>query len=136
MSSPCTCSRLRRAARRSATLYDDALAETGLTTTQFGLLRTLERIGAVSLTALGEAAAYDRTTLNRLLKPLEAGGLIRSATGKDQRARIVALTPAGERALKTATPLWQAAQDRVRDRLAGDLDTLHRLLDRMEELRP
>jgi DNA-binding MarR family transcriptional regulator len=136
MTMPCTCSRLRRATRRAATLYDDALATADLTTTQFSLLRTLERIGPASLTALSEAAAYDRTTLNRLIKPLQANGLVNSAGGADQRVRIVALTSAGRAALRKATPLWQAAQDRVRERLGGDLDTLHELLDRMEELRP
>lgn len=136
MAITCTCSRLRRAARISASLYDEALASADLTTTQFGLLRTLERIGPASLTALAEAACYDRTTLNRLLKPLERADLIRSSASKDLRARIVALSNSGKAALRHATPLWQAAQDKVKARMGGDLDQLHALLDRIGELRP
>jgi DNA-binding MarR family transcriptional regulator len=136
MTAPCTCSRLRRAARISASLYDEALADADLTTTQFGLLRTLERTGPVSLTALAEAACYDRTTLNRLLKPLEHAELIHSSASSDLRARIVGLSDAGKAALRRATPLWRAAEDKVAASMGGDLDQLHALLDRIERLRP
>jgi DNA-binding MarR family transcriptional regulator len=106
-----------------------------MTTTQFGLLRTLERTGPVSLSALAQAAVYDRTTLNRLLKPVETAGLVEPGEGTDGRARIVQLSAAGKAMLNRAVPLWQAAQKAVEARLGGDLAQLHKLLDRIEELR-
>ncbi|MEG3180193.1 MarR family winged helix-turn-helix transcriptional regulator [Sphingomonas sp. LT1P40] len=120
----------------AATLYDEALLPAGLSTTQFAILRTLDRIGATSLTGLGEAACYDRSTLNRLLRPLEDLGFVVSGSGTDARARIVRLSDTGKAAIKRATPLWEKAQASVHARMGGDLETLHTLLARMEELRP
>ncbi len=135
-SAPCTCSRLRRATRVAATLYDEALAPARLSTTQFALLRTLDRVGAVSLTGLGEAAGYDRTTLNRLLRPLEDAGFVLSGTGSDARERIVRLSDDGKAAMERAIPLWEKAQASVHARMGDDLEMLHTLLARMEALRP
>ena len=65
------------------------------------------------LTRLAEALVLDRTTLTRNLAPLERDDLIRIDIGEDRRARIVAITPAGRRALARALPLWRVVQGRV-----------------------
>lgn len=132
---PCICWRLRRSARALTALYDEALAPTGLSTPQFALLRTLQRLGSAPLSSLAVAAALDRTTLNRTLRPLEENGFIRSTPGVDQRMRIVSLTDAGIAAIQTAYPLWEDVQHRVSTTLATDMPQLFTLLDRIEEIR-
>lgn len=132
----CTCARLRRSARIVGALYDSALAPAGLTVAQYSLLRMLEKAGPSSLTRFGAASGYDRTTLNRTLRPLEEAGLVESGSGKDARARIVAVSEAGRAALRSAEPLWEAAQARVEGHLGEGREALDALLGRLEELKP
>lgn len=131
----CACNKLRRSARILGAVYDEALAETGLTVAQFSLLRMLERAGPCSLTAFGEATGYDRTTLNRTLAPLEKAGFVACTCGDDRRARIVGITPAARALIKRCLPLWEAAQGKVETALGGERDALFALLDRIEGLR-
>jgi DNA-binding MarR family transcriptional regulator len=132
----CACTKLRRSARIVGALYDQALAPSGLSSAQYALLRLLQRAGPRSLTEFAAAAGYDRTTLNRTLRPLEAAGLVRSATGDDRRARVVALTEEGVKTVDGAKPCWEAAQQRMRGLLGPDQGRLFALLDRIERLRP
>ena len=89
----CACAKLRRSARIVSTLYDAALEPCGLSVVQFSLLRMLQRSGPSSLTQFAEAAGYDRTTLNRTLKPLEAAGLVASSPPRSPATRSVSTCP-------------------------------------------
>jgi len=132
----CACSKLRRSARIVSAIYDEALAPSGLSVAQFALLRMLERAGPCSLSALAEASALDRTTLNRNLRPLQESGLVVSADcTEDQRARIVQLSDDGRAAIRGAEPHWRAAQARIDAALGSERETLFRILDRVEALR-
>ena len=111
----CACAKLRRSARIVSTLYDAALEPCGLSVVQFSLLRMLQRSGPSSLTQFAEAAGYDRTTLNRTLKPLEAAGLVASSPSKDKRTRIVGVTDAGKAAMRRGQPRWEEAQQRIEE---------------------
>ena len=134
LSTLCACTKLRRCARVASDIYDEALAPSGLSVTQFSLLRLLDRTGPSSLTRFAAATGLDRTTLNRTLRPLEAAGLVRSAAGDDRRARIVEMTDAGKAAMGRALPHWQEAQHRIETALGGDYGQLFALLDRVEAL--
>jgi DNA-binding MarR family transcriptional regulator len=131
----CTCAKLRRAARITSALYDEALAPSGFSVAQFSLLRMLQRAGPSTLTAFAAATGYDRTTLNRTLRPLEAAGLVRSAPGKDQRSRLVSITEAAKARMIEAQPRWEEAQRRIEEALAGENEALFGILDRIEALR-
>jgi len=134
---PCTCSRLRRAARAITQLYDDALAPVGLRVTQFSLLRTLQRDGTLTIGDLATRNLLDRTALSRNLEPLAAQGYVRITAGKDARTREVALTAAGKSAYQRALPYWRNAQ-RVVSRKLGEprTEALVGLLDFVESLHP
>jgi len=132
----CACGRLRRATRALTQRYDDAMAPAGLRVTQFSLLRTLARRGPARITELAAALLLDRTALSRNLDPLAARGLVAIVAGRDARTREVALTPAGDAALRAALPHWQRAQAEVAARLGplrlaaliatlADIETLH-----------
>jgi len=133
----CACGRLRRATRAITQLYDDALAPSGLRLTQFSLLRTLAREGPTRISVLASYQLLDRTALSRNLDPLLARELVAVVRGSDARTREVAITPAGTRALRAATPHWQRAQREVAERIGPrKLDTLIATLHELEALHP
>lgn len=110
---PCACNTLRKGSRALSRVYDEALAPSGLRVTQYSLLATLQRRGALPVTQLAEELVLDRTTLSHNLNPLEREGLIAIEPGNDRRTRYARLTPAGEERWINARPLWRAAQERV-----------------------
>jgi DNA-binding MarR family transcriptional regulator len=115
----CTCLRIRRTSRLVTQIYDYALAATGLTVNQFGLLANLYgvdlvRSAGLPIGALSERLGTDPTTLNRTLKPMGAKGLVKDLTDPaDGRVRIVRITEKGKREFLKAIPLWRQAQGRV-----------------------
>jgi len=135
LSTICACAKLRRSARIVSVIYDEALEPCGLSVAQFSLLRLLKRAGPSSLTQFAEAAGYDRSTLNRTLKPLEAAGLVVSSASPDKRARIVTVTDEAEAAMRRGQPYWERAQRKIEDILGRDHAALFSILDRIEELR-
>ena len=109
----CNCAALRQAARRVTKLYDDILAPIGLGVNQLSILARLDLVGPSTIQDLARLLVMDRSTLGHLLRPLEKRGLVTlSASDKDRRSRIIALTQAGEAAVAKARPRWIAAQRR------------------------
>lgn len=130
MSGPCLCILLRTAARKTTALYDAALAPLGVNIAQFSLLRRIRRAGPLSLTELARLAELDRSTIGRNTRLLEKQGLVRSATGQDQREALLELTPAGHDLLARGAPLWDQVQEQLEARL-GEAD--HRRLTELLE---
>lgn len=117
---PCAAGTLRRASRSLTRFYDAHLSSAGLTTTQFSILRTLQRRrGRAPLSELATALVFERTSLYRALAPLRREGLISIRDGADRRAKNVALTPKGERRIAAAMPHWIAAQHAVLGRFGA-----------------
>ncbi|WP_246101966.1 MarR family winged helix-turn-helix transcriptional regulator [Methylobacterium terricola] len=109
----CSNAALRRATRSVGQLYDEALAPSGLRTTQYGLLATIRGLGTPTMGALAEAMVMDLSGLAHTLKPLTRDGYVSVVPDPlDRRARRIALTEAGAATLDRATPLWRAAQAR------------------------
>ena len=136
-SSPCTCSRLRRATRAVTQLYDDALASIGLRVTQLSLLRALQRHGPMRIGELASRNLLDRTALSRNLDPLAERKLVAIVPGRDARTREVTLTRQGIAAIAAAAPLWDKAQKDVARRIGrARLDDLYAVLLDMESLHP
>ena len=101
------------AARRVTSLYDAALAPTGVNVAQFSLLRTIERSAPVSLTEIGRKTELDRSTVGRNVKVLQRMGLVRVVPGADQREATVALDAPAADVLRQGAPLWDEAQRKV-----------------------
>ena len=134
---PCTCSRLRRAARAVTQLYDDALECVGLRVTQLSLLRTLQRHGPLRIGELAARNLLDRTALSRNLDPLAQRKLVAIVPGRDARTREVTLTRQGIAAIAAAAPHWERAQRKSPNASASDrLDHLYAVLLDMESLHP
>ena len=96
-----------------AQAYNRHLQPADLKNTQFALLATLSLEGPLSVNALAEEMAMDRTTLTRNLKVLDRRDLVKIGPGPDARTKSIELTRAGRARLKKALPLWQKAQAHV-----------------------
>ena len=96
------------------------------------MLCNLQRLDQPSISTLAEAMGLDRSTLGRNLRVLEGDGLVMLVEGEDMRNRIVQLTEAGAERLKAALPAWEAAQQRLVDKLGAEKrETLLKLLDEL-----
>jgi DNA-binding MarR family transcriptional regulator len=96
------------------------------------LLNNLARLDQPSISSLAEAMGLDRSTLGRNLRVLEGEGLVKLAEGEDLRNRIVELTEAGRARLAAALPAWEAAQQKLIDKLGAEKRaTLLALLDEL-----
>ncbi|MEQ1650821.1 MAG: MarR family winged helix-turn-helix transcriptional regulator [Hyphomicrobiaceae bacterium] len=130
----CAAMRFRKTARRVSQIYDQHLAEVGLTITQYGILAGVSRRDGISIGALAEGLVMDPTTLTRNLKPLEVRRLLVSKPDKDdRRGRALSLTPAGATMLKAAVPHWEKAQTIIAEALRADAPGVALSLDRMLE---
>jgi DNA-binding MarR family transcriptional regulator len=106
----CTCSQVRRLARKLSAHYDTILSPEGLTITQYSLIVNIERAGQLSHSFLAEKVGMERTTLTRNLRPLIRAGWVTVATGKDRRQHLLQLTATGKQKLICSLPLWERAQ--------------------------
>ncbi len=123
----------RLAARRITQFLDEALAESGLSTAQLGLLALIAVIEDDTLGALAQRAGLEQSTLSRNLRTLEDAGLIEiTAVEADLRRRAVWLTETGARRLEAAVPIWRKAQTRLGQHLP--LQLAQRLAQASEKL--
>ncbi|ORA28265.1 MarR family winged helix-turn-helix transcriptional regulator [Mycobacterium aquaticum] len=114
-SSECYGTALRKASRRVTALYDEALAPSGLRSTQFAILAEIvdREEGPPTLNQLADDLALDRSGLGHSLRPLEREGLVRlERSDRDRRSVLVLLTDRGRDRYAHAFGLWQEAQDR------------------------
>ncbi|WDF73229.1 MarR family winged helix-turn-helix transcriptional regulator [Novosphingobium sp. KACC 22771] len=116
---PCACTSLRKATRTLDRLYDAALAPHGITTTQFALMRNIERAGAIVLNQLATLLVMDRTSLYRTIRAIEEAGWV-SITDGSGKARLAQITDAGRTMLRAAEPDWEELQAQIHDRLGGE----------------
>lgn len=115
----CACLKVRMAARAVTRAYDSALRPVGLRATQLSILVAIAIDGAISIVALANFLGMERTTLTRNLKPLEKEELISVGPEGWRRSRTLEITGKGRSRLRQAVPLWEGAQDTLRQKL-GD----------------
>jgi DNA-binding MarR family transcriptional regulator len=116
----CFCNALRRASRAVSRLYDEELRGAGLRTTQYTLLRLVERAGQVRQGDLSGLVSLDETTLTRNLRPLVDAGWIAVRSGDDRREKLITITAAGKVKLAKAQPAWDRAQARMQALLPAE----------------
>ena len=127
--------RVRQASRVLSKLYDDELRPLGLQHSQLPVLAALAISGeqGAPMSRLAQALVMDQTTLSRNVRPLETAGLLRVARSpNDRRARVLFLTAAGERAIKSMFPAWERVRQRVSRTLGAS--ALTELLARLDQV--
>src|SRR5882757_9624006 len=102
----------RRTARAVTRLYDMALQESGIRSTQFAILVGIAKNQPVCIGALANVLIIDSTTLTRSLRLLQKEGLVAVSKRAAMRQRFLTITAKGERTLARSLPAWRAAHGR------------------------
>lgn len=113
-------------------------ARFGISGSQWGILKTIARSteqgrAGIRLTDMGERLLVRPPSITRAIDRMERMGLVkRHADARDQRVKLIRLTPAGERLVEQ---VMQGLEQHV-DLVMGGLNQrqrqeLHRLLDRL-----
>ena len=110
---------LRRAHQISAAVFEDACKELGLTPAQFGVLTVLQAHPGMGQSSLARALGFDKVTVLRVLRGLEARGLVARVPAEDNKRNIsVTLTLEGADVLQQA----QKPAEKAYKRLMAPLD--------------
>jgi len=117
MTEKCLCIDLRSAANKLTQAYDEAMAPSGISVTQFSQLHLIQSLGNPTLTELAEASELERSTLGRNIKVLERMGLVTTRVGEDARSKTIELSRKGISAFRRAVPLWSAVQSELIERI-------------------
>jgi DNA-binding MarR family transcriptional regulator len=120
MARTCACLNLRMGSRSVTQFFDQALAPTGLRSTQLVILIAAERLGPSSIARLARELVMDRSTLTRNLKPLLTMQLLELTTGNNGKHKSVIVTEPGRNALVRAAPYWERAQGHVVSRIGAE----------------
>ena len=115
----CASFNFRRASRAITALYDNALQESGIRSTQFAILTAVAKNQPVSISTISEILIMDATTLTRSLDLLRKQGLITISPRAKMRQRFLNLTLEGENTLARAIPLWHRIQKKFEDNTGG-----------------
>jgi DNA-binding MarR family transcriptional regulator len=126
----CAVFNLRKAARAVSQFYDSALQNSGLRNTQFSLLMAISSYGPLTVNDLADNMVMDQTTVSRNVRILQKQGYIEMVPGRDMRTRPLSITTKGQIVLKTALPLWKAAQDHMTKKLGNK--GMNVLLERLQ----
>ncbi len=137
----CASFNFRRAARAMTALFDRALKDSGIRSTQFTILTAVAKNQPVSVGKISEILVIDATTLTRNVNLLRKQGMLTVSPRGAMRRRFLHLTVAGEKALAMAVPLWRKIQQRFVDQIGEDqwkalrseLESLSKLAVSMEE---
>lgn len=133
--SQCYCMNLRRAANAVTDYYDKAMKGLGISVSQYSLLVNLERMETASTSDLAEQVHLDRSTLVRNLKPLLEQEWILDLAKEGARSHKFAVSEKGQALLAQGKPIWDKAQEDVRNILSDeDTETLLRFLRKLQEL--
>ena len=130
---------LRRAHQISAAVFEDACRDLALTPAQFGALTVLQAHPGLGQSSLARALGFDKVTVLRVLRGLEARGLVERAPAEDNRRNVsVMLTAEGRRLLRQAQKPAEKAYQRLMGPLSGPqqkqlLDLLQLLTGELEE---
>lgn len=125
---------IRRLNQISAAIFRDRMAAAGLdlTPVQFAALATVADEPGIDQATLAGAIAYDKVTIGGVVDRLVAKGLMtRHASQRDRRAKVLALSAAGQDMLVAARPIvWALQADILSGLSAQERETFLSLLAR------
>jgi DNA-binding MarR family transcriptional regulator len=120
--------------RMVTAIYDEALAEAGLKTSQFNLLVAVTNREDSRPADLAKILSMDESTLSRNAERMCAKGWLRLERDHDRRSHLIRITDKGMALIEKALPAWQKAQDEVTRRLGADnVTALRAVLRKLRE---
>jgi len=94
---------LRRAHQISAAVFEDECRNVGLTPAQFGVMSVLQASPGLDQSSLARALGFDKVTVLRVLRGLEARGfIVRTPAASSRRSLAISLSDAGRDLLSEA----------------------------------
>src|ERR1700719_4712617 len=113
----CVCGYVRKLSRIVTAIYDGALADAGLKTSQFSVLISVANRGKARPAELTEHLQMDESTLSRNVERMCARGWLRLERESDRRSHLIEVTDKGQVLIRKSLPAWRQAQAEVSKRL-------------------
>ncbi|MDO4650113.1 MAG: MarR family winged helix-turn-helix transcriptional regulator [Eubacteriales bacterium] len=131
--SECYCCNLKKSAGWISDYYDKAVMESGLTMSQYYLLRKLAKLENANITVWAKEADLERTTMVRNVKVLEKHNFIELTEGS---GKTYCLSDYGREALEIAIPIWEKKQQEMEEFLGtDDIEALLRIASKLNHLK-
>jgi DNA-binding MarR family transcriptional regulator len=108
----CASLNFRRTSRIVTRMYDTAMQESGVRSTQFAILVGIAKLQPVAMGTLANVLMLDSSTLTRSLRLLQKERMIEISKRAAMRQRFLKLTHSGQKALQRSLPFWRAAHAR------------------------
>lgn len=130
---------LRRAHQISAAVFEDECKTVALTPAQFGVLTVLRASPGLDQSSLARALGFDKVTMLRVLRGLEARGLVERAPAPANRRNLsISLSAAGTALLEAAEQPAELAYRRLMAPLTAEqqeqlVELLQLLTDGLEQ---
>jgi DNA-binding MarR family transcriptional regulator len=111
---------VRKLNRMVSGIYDSALANAGLKTSQFSVLVSIANRKQARPAELTKHLQMDESTLSRNVERMRAKGWLRLVREADRRSHLIEVTDKGHALIRKCLPAWQQAQAEVSRRLGTD----------------
>lgn len=132
----CVCSRTRMLDRILTQVFDDALRNIGIGSSQLTMLALVASLEGLRAVEIGRMLEMEKSTVSRGLSVLRKRGWIHTVERKGGTGQGVGVTDQGNKVLRRAGPVWRAAEDNAKDVLGSDaMDSLKRAADSYLHLR-
>lgn len=123
---------LYAASRKLIKIYTKELEKLEVTYPQYLVISCLLQVDGQSVDKIGQELSLDSGTLTPLLKRLEANGfIVRNRSLKDERQRVIDLTPKGRDLEKALKPLRHGIRSKLgisQDDVQQLTQVLHKIL--------
>jgi DNA-binding MarR family transcriptional regulator len=111
---------VRKLNRMVTSIYDGALANAGLKTSQFSVLVAVANRKQARPGDLTKQLELDESTVSRNVERMCARGWLRLVQDADRRSHLIEVTDKGHTLIRKCLPAWQKAQAEVSRRLGTD----------------
>ena len=111
---------VRKLNRMVTSIYDGALANAGLKTSQFSVLVSVANRKQARPAELTKQLELDESTVSRNVERMCARGWLRLVPDADRRSHLIEVTDKGHALIRKSLPAWQKAQAEVSRRLGTD----------------
>ncbi|MGO9137765.1 MAG: MarR family winged helix-turn-helix transcriptional regulator [Syntrophales bacterium] len=120
MSQQCIAVRIRLLNRIVTNIYDSALSPFGVKLNQISILVFVHLSGEVGYDALCRRLKMEKSTVSRNIERMKRKGWLKIVTVKEERRKLLRLTPAGEVLLGSVQEAWENAQEKARSLLGEE----------------
>ncbi len=116
----CLAHSLRSADRVISQFYTDYMADVGLRSTQYSVLRVIALTKSTTAREIQDHLVMEQATVSRALQPLIRDGYVEVKEGSNRREKALSLTSDGKHIYQRAKTQWSKAQADLKSRLGDD----------------